>query len=73
MNAGEIIVNMQQTLLQLEQLTRPSVNINYMEIRKLCVDMQTDANNLWSWAMDAEDEMDIADWRSMREKFKGKV
>jgi hypothetical protein len=73
MNDAQLILSMKQILAELEKLTRSSQNINYMQIRKLCMDLQDDANSLWGWAMDAEDEMDIADWRQMREKFRGKA
>jgi hypothetical protein len=65
MNQGQYIINMQQIVLQLEQATRSSNNIDTMQIRKLCVQLQDEANYLWSWAMAAEDEMSMEQWRAM--------
>jgi hypothetical protein len=65
MNQGQYIINMQQIVLQLEQATRSSNNIDTMQIRKLCVKLQDEANYLWSWASEAEDKMPMEQWRAM--------
>jgi hypothetical protein len=70
MNQGQYIINMQQIVLQLEQATRSSNNIDTMQIRKLCVQLQDEANYLWSWASEVEDKMPMDQWRSMYEKHK---
>ncbi len=65
MNSGQYIVNMQQIILKLEKATRSSNNVDTMQIRKLCMAMQDEANYMWSWAMAAEDEMSMDQWRAM--------
>ena len=70
MNQGQYIINMQQIILKLEQATRSSNNIDTMQIRKLCVQLQDEANYLWNWASEAEDKMPMEQWRAMYEKHK---
>ena len=65
MNQGQYIVNMQQIILKLEQATRSSNDIDTMQIRKLCVQLQDEANYLWNWSSEAEDKMPMEQWRAM--------
>ncbi len=68
MNQGQYIINMQQIILKLEKETRSSNNVDYKQIRNLCMDMLVEANYMWKWAMTAEDEMPIDQWRKMMER-----
>ena len=70
MNQGQYIVNMQQIILKLEQATRSSNDIDTMQIRKLCVQLQDEANYLWNWSSEVEDQMPMEQWRSMYKKHK---
>ena len=70
MNQDQYIINMQQIVLKLEQATRSSNNIDTMQIRKLCVQLQDEAEYLCKWASDAEEQMPMDQWRSMYNKHK---
>ena len=70
MNQGQYIRSMQQILLELEKETRSSINLDTMRIRKLCVQLQDEANYLWNWASEVEDQMPMDQWRTMYEKHK---
>jgi hypothetical protein len=68
MNDAQLIINMQQIINQLEKVTRSSRLVDYVEVRELCNKLENDAHALWSWAMTAEDQMDMESWRIMRER-----
>jgi len=70
MNQGEIVNNMRLILGKIEEQTRSSLNIDTMEIRKLSIQLQDEGNYLWNWAMAAEDEMSLDEWRVMYAKHK---
>jgi len=70
MNQGEIVNNMRHILGKIEDQTRSSLNIDTMEIRKLSIQLQDEGNYLWNWAMAAEDEMSLDEWRVMYAKHK---
>lgn len=70
MNQGEIVNNMRLILKKIEEQTRSSLNIDTMEIRKLSTQLQDEANYLWNWAMAAEDEMSLEEWRTMYNRHK---
>ena len=68
MNEAYLIIQMQEAVNKLTRLTRPSRNVDHMEIRKICINMENHAHELWKWSMDKEDEMDIEEWRAMRDR-----
>jgi hypothetical protein len=68
MNEAYIIIQMQDAVNKLTRLTRASRNVDYIEIRSICTQIENDAHALWQWAMDAENAMDMESWRIMRER-----
>jgi hypothetical protein len=68
MNDAQLLINMQHLIVQLERQTRSSLEVNYYLVRKLCREMEENAEALSDWAMKQEEEMDIDSWKRMREK-----
>lgn len=68
MNEAYLIIQMQEAVNKLTRLTRASRNVDYIEIRSICNQIENDAHALWQWAMNAEDAMDLESWRVMRER-----
>ena len=68
MNHGQMIINMQHLIVEIERQTRPSLEVNYYLVRKLCREMEENAEALSDWAMKQEEDMDIDSWKRMREK-----
>jgi seryl-tRNA synthetase len=68
MNEAYLIIQMQEAVNKLTRLTRASRNVDHMEIRKICVNIENYAHELWKWSMDKEDEMPIQEWRAMRDR-----
>ena len=70
MNQGQLIINMQHLVVELEKLTRSSLEVDYYMVRKLCREMEDNANALSDWAMQQEEDMDLEAWKRMRAKHK---
>ena len=68
MNQGQLLINMQHLIVQLERQTRSSLEMNYYLVRKLCREMEDNAQALSDWAMNEEEKMDIDSWKRMRAK-----
>jgi len=68
MNEAYLIIQMQEAVNKLTRITRSSRNVDYLEIRKICNQIENDAHAMWQWAMKAEDAMDMESWRIMRER-----
>jgi hypothetical protein len=70
MNDAFLIIQMQEAVNKLTRLTRGSTNVDYLEIRKVCNQIESDAYALWQWAMNAEEAMDMQQWKIMRERHR---
>jgi hypothetical protein len=68
MNQGQLLINMQHLIVQLEKLTRSSLEVDYYQVRKICREMEENAEALSDWAMKQEEDMDIDSWKRMRAK-----
>jgi hypothetical protein len=68
MNEAYLIIQMQEAVNKLTRLTRASRNVDYLEIRNICNQIENDAHSLWQWAMNAEEALDLESWRLMRER-----
>lgn len=53
MNQDQYIANMQQLILKLQKAVQSN---DYKAIRKMSLQIQNDALNVWDWAMKAEDQ-----------------
>ena len=56
MNQGQYIINMQQLIMKLQKATQSGNKVDYKAIRKMSLQIQNDALNVWDWAMKAEDQ-----------------
>jgi hypothetical protein len=68
MNEAYLIIQMQEAVNKLTRLTRASRNVDYLEVRKICTQIENDAHALSQWAMNAEEAMDLVSWKLMRER-----
>lgn len=68
MNEAYLIIQMQEAVNKLTRLTRASRNVDYIEVRNICNQIENDAHAMWKWAMDAEEALDLQSWRLMRER-----
>ena len=53
MNQDQYIANMQQLILKLQKAVQSN---DYKAIRKMSLQIQNDALNVWDWAMKTEDQ-----------------
>ena len=70
MNEAYIIIQMQEAVNKMTRLTRASRNVDYLEVRKICNQLENDAHAMWQWAMNAEEAMDLESWNRMRNRHK---
>ena len=68
MNQGQLIINMQHLVVELERQTRSSLEVDYYQVRKLCREMENNAKSLADWSFDQMENMDIGAWQRMRAK-----
>jgi hypothetical protein len=70
MNEAYLIIQMQEAVNKLTRLTRASGNVDYIEVRNICNQIENDAHAMWQWAMNAEEAMDLESWNRMRNRHK---
>jgi hypothetical protein len=70
MNEAYLIIQMQEAVNKMTRLTRASRNVDYLEVRKICNQLENDAHAMWQWAMNAEEAMDLESWNLMRNRHK---
>ena len=70
MNEAYLIIQMQEAVNKMTRLTRASRNVDYLEVRKICNQLENDAHAMWQWAMNAEEAMDLESWNRMRNRHK---
>lgn len=70
MNEAYLIIQMQEAVNKMTRLTRASRNVDYLEVRKICNQLENDAHAMWQWAMNAEEAMDLESWNQMRNRHK---
>ena len=68
MNEAYLIIQMQEAVNKMTRLTRASRNVDYLEVRNICNQIENDAHAMWQWAMNAEEAMDMESWKLMRER-----